>query len=34
MIVINLIDNGKVVTSVVASEVTNKLIDFEISWNN
>ena len=34
MIVINLIDNGQVVTSVVASEVTNKLIDFEISWKD
>ena len=34
MIVINLIDNGQTVTSVVASEITNKLIDFEISWNN
>lgn len=32
LIAITLIDNGEVVTAAIASEVTNKLIDFEISW--
>ena len=34
MIVLSLIDDGRIVTSVVASEITNKLIDFDISWND
>ena len=33
LIVISLEDNGQIVTGAVASEVTNHLIDFEISWN-
>ena len=33
LIVITLNDNGELVTGAVASEVANKLIDFEISWN-
>ena len=33
LIVISLEDNGQIVTGSVASEVTNHLIDFEISWN-
>lgn len=33
LIVISLEDNGQIVTGAVASEVTNRLIDFEISWN-
>lgn len=33
LIAISLIDNGEIVTGAVASEVTNKLIDFDISWN-
>ena len=33
LIAISLNDNGEIVTGAVASEVTNKLIDFEISWN-
>lgn len=32
LITINLYDNGEIVTGAVASEVTNNLIDFEISW--
>lgn len=32
LITITLNDNGQIVTGAVASEVTNKLIDFEISW--
>lgn len=32
LIVITLNDNGESVTAAVASEFTNKLIDFEISW--
>ena len=27
------LDNGEYVTGAVASEITNKLIDFDISWN-
>ncbi len=34
MIVINLIDNGAIVTEVIAAEIKNKLINFEISWAN
>ena len=33
VIVISLEDNGQIVTGAVAAEVTNHLIDFEISWN-
>ena len=33
LIVISLEDNGQIVTGAAASEVTNHLIDFEISWN-
>ena len=33
LIVISLEDKGQIVTGAVASEVTNHLIDFEISWN-
>ena len=33
LIVITLNDNGEYVTGAVASEITNKLIDFDISWN-
>lgn len=33
LIAISLEDNGQIVTGAVASEVTNRLIDFEISWN-
>lgn len=33
LIVISLDDNGQIVTGAVASEVTNRLIDFDISWN-
>ena len=32
MIQINLIDNGAVVTQVIATEIKNKIIDFDISW--
>lgn len=32
LITLSLNDNGQIVTGAVASEVTNKLIDFEISW--
>ncbi len=32
MIVIQLVVNGGIVTSVVASEVSNKIIDFDVSW--
>jgi len=32
MIQINLIDNGAVVSEVIAVEVKNKIIDFDISW--
>lgn len=32
LIAITLNENGESVTAAVASEVTNKLIDFEISW--
>lgn len=33
LIVISLDDNGQIVTGAVASEITNRLIDFDISWN-
>lgn len=33
-IAINLYNNGAISTSVVASEVSTKIIDFEISWPN
>ncbi|MCM1214022.1 MAG: hypothetical protein NC548_05830 [Lachnospiraceae bacterium] len=32
MIQINLIDNGAIVTEVIATEVKNRIIDFDISW--
>lgn len=32
MIVIQLVVNGGIVTSVVASEVSDKIIDFDVSW--
>lgn len=32
LITINLIDNGQIVTGAIASETTNKLVNFEISW--
>lgn len=32
MIQINLIDNNAIVTQVIATEIKNKIIDFDISW--
>lgn len=32
LITINLIDDGQIVTGAIASETSNKLINFEISW--
>ena len=32
MIQINLIDNNSIVTQVIATEIKNKIIDFDISW--
>lgn len=32
MIQINLIDNGSIVTEVIATEIKNRIINFDVSW--